>query len=647
MISSISPLLNLLAPKASAPVAGDTVAFDLMLAGAGEAVVGAAVGRQIAAPTGNPVPPADILSPAIGSLIPSADDELADAPPPAPIVPTTLAVASPKPAVATPRPTAWPRFAKPETCAGPAGKPSIADGEIEYTDTASPSFPIFVIEREVPGTIDPTAEPADREQVASPTSPQALDLSLPAAVAPAVTGTEKSARADTSVQNAPIARPVDEAPRSSLPLPPEPVPTPTMVQGPMTPVSAPVASVLPTPGSGIPGAPVVSVGPATSDTFDDRTVPTPTFARNAELPLPTPVTARAPDARPIGVLGADRVLQNDAVRTIVAPPTPQPFSDRSAPVLTAAATILPSGQATVVPPTPSCAKRPIDAAPLPLPATPPRFAGSPFRPLPEITSPAAQPIAPTTLVAPAIIMPANPVVGQAALLASSTPPVEPMPETVTPSFEPRLDAAKSPAPDRLPAAPMPMPSVASTPMIARAITSGPARQVFAADLRRMGRDLRPVAGEALMTLGEAAGVGATAVPAPVTSPIDLRQDRWPSQMVDRIERLRDAVDAVDTRIRLIPDALGSIDVAVKRDGDIVHVHFIAEQAATRTLLQDAAPRLAEAAEARGLKLGQTAVGDGGSQPNGRQPQPQNNSPPVPARPRSAAADEDSTDTRIA
>jgi flagellar hook-length control protein FliK len=243
---------------------------------------------------------------------------------------------------------------------------------------------------------------------------------------------------------------------------------------------------------------------------------------------------------------------------------------------------------------------------------------------------------------------ANPIIGPAALLASSTTPIEPMPEATTPSFEPRPDAVKPPTPNRLSAAPMPMPSVASPPMIARAVTSGPARQVFAADLRRTGRDLRPVAGEAMMTLGEAAGVGTTAVPAPVTAPIDLRQDRWPSAMVDRIERLRDAVDAVDTRIRLIPDALGSIDVAVKRDGDIVHVHFIAEQAATRTLLQDAAPRLAEAAEARGLKLGQTAVGGDGSQPNGRQPQPQQPSAPAPARPRSAAAvDEDATDTRIA
>jgi Meckel syndrome type 1 protein len=78
-------------------------------------------------------------------------------------------------------------------------------------------------------------------------------------------------------------------------------------------------------------------------------------------------------------------------------------------------------------------------------------------------------------------------------------------------------------------------------------------------------------------------------------------------MIARIETLRDAADAADTRIRLIPDALGAIDVALKRDGDTIHVQFTAEQAQTRALLQEAQPRLAEAAERSGLKLGQTSV----------------------------------------
>ena len=63
-------------------------------------------------------------------------------------------------------------------------------------------------------------------------------------------------------------------------------------------------------------------------------------------------------------------------------------------------------------------------------------------------------------------------------------------------------------------------------------------------------------------------------------------------MIAHIETLRDNADAGDTRIRLIPDALGTIDVAVKRDHDTLHVQFTAEQATTRTLIQDAQPRLA-------------------------------------------------------
>ncbi|RXD05000.1 flagellar hook-length control protein FliK [Sphingomonas sp. UV9] len=97
------------------------------------------------------------------------------------------------------------------------------------------------------------------------------------------------------------------------------------------------------------------------------------------------------------------------------------------------------------------------------------------------------------------------------------------------------------------------------------------------------------------------------------APLDMRQERWPHAMIERIEILRDAADATDTRIRLIPDALGAIDVSVRKDGDTVHVHFNAEQSATRTLLADAQPRLAELAEARGLKLGQGALQAGADQ----------------------------------
>ncbi|HEX8389763.1 MAG TPA: flagellar hook-length control protein FliK [Sphingomonas sp.] len=153
------------------------------------------------------------------------------------------------------------------------------------------------------------------------------------------------------------------------------------------------------------------------------------------------------------------------------------------------------------------------------------------------------------------------------------------------------------------------------------------------------RDSRPVAIDTAMT-APAAPVEARAPHAAETAapPIDLRQERWPSAMIERIERMRDDVDAADTRVRLVPDALGAIEVDVRQDGDTLHVRFTAEQSATRALLEEAAPRLAEAADARGLKLGQTAVGADGAGGDRRQPpQPQSANP---ARPRAASASSD-------
>ena len=115
--------------------------------------------------------------------------------------------------------------------------------------------------------------------------------------------------------------------------------------------------------------------------------------------------------------------------------------------------------------------------------------------------------------------------------------------------------------------------------------------------------------------------------------LDMTDQRWPHAMVAHIEALRDAVadaaNAADTRIRLVPDALGGIDIGVRQDGDTLHVHFAADQPQTRALLQEAQPRLAEAAEARGLKLGQTSVGTDAGQSQQRQQQQPHQSPAQP------------------
>jgi flagellar hook-length control protein FliK len=118
------------------------------------------------------------------------------------------------------------------------------------------------------------------------------------------------------------------------------------------------------------------------------------------------------------------------------------------------------------------------------------------------------------------------------------------------------------------------------------------------------------------------------------APLDLSRDNWTGKMIERIAVLRDSAEATDTRIRLAPENLGVLDVSIRRDGDRIHVHFNAENPATRQLLAEAAPRLAELAEARGIKLGQTGVdtGAGGQQGAPRQPAPQ-----PPSRPASADA----------
>lgn len=116
-------------------------------------------------------------------------------------------------------------------------------------------------------------------------------------------------------------------------------------------------------------------------------------------------------------------------------------------------------------------------------------------------------------------------------------------------------------------------------------------------------------------------------------------------MIERIAALRDGVEAADTRIRLAPENLGTVDVSIRRDGDRLQVHFTAENPATRQLLADAAPRLAELAEARGLKLGQSSVDSG----SGERGQPQQHAhQSTPARPASARADTGTaSDARVA
>ncbi|RZL59303.1 MAG: flagellar hook-length control protein FliK, partial [Sphingomonas sp.] len=154
------------------------------------------------------------------------------------------------------------------------------------------------------------------------------------------------------------------------------------------------------------------------------------------------------------------------------------------------------------------------------------------------------------------------------------------------------------------------PQAAALPQ-APAGTTAPASQVFGAAIHaaagadeRRAAEPAELAPTATPTLAPVAGSSAVVDPQPT---LDLRQNGWPAAMIDHIETLRDAANATDTRIRLVPDALGVIDIAVKTVGDAIHVRFAAADATTRTLIEDAQPRLAAIAEERGLRIGQTVV----------------------------------------
>lgn len=154
----------------------------------------------------------------------------------------------------------------------------------------------------------------------------------------------------------------------------------------------------------------------------------------------------------------------------------------------------------------------------------------------------------------------------------------------------------------------------------------------------------------------------TAVVAPSGGPqagLDLTRDPGLHRMIDRIVTLREAAaehgEARDTRIRLIPDALGPIDIAVRRDGDAVSVHFTASEASAARLIADAQPRLNELADARGVRIDRTTVDTGsasggstasGSHPGSSPGQPRAQ-PVAPSVPSDTRTDSASPDDRIA
>jgi flagellar hook-length control protein FliK len=257
------------------------------------------------------------------------------------------------------------------------------------------------------------------------------------------------------------------------------------------------------------------------------------------------------------------------------------------------------------------------------------------------------------------VPPATPPTG-----AQSTAPIDPAIAAALDAALARTAAAASDAkPSSLASADgtQPLASVspdpAATSIVAGAVPQ-PAGQLFAAELATAWRD------RAQRSTDPDGSVGAAAlgVAAPIQAGdhaivqasgdasqagLDLTRDTGLQRMIAHIETLRDDMDSRDTRIRLIPDSLGGVDVAVRQVGDRVHVHFTAEQEATRALLVDAQPRLTELAAARGLRIGDTSVSADSGSGNGATPQPRPALPVTPAPRALAEHTETPSDARVA
>jgi flagellar hook-length control protein FliK len=190
----------------------------------------------------------------------------------------------------------------------------------------------------------------------------------------------------------------------------------------------------------------------------------------------------------------------------------------------------------------------------------------------------------------------------------------------------------------------PVPAIAPQPLLER--TATPAASQFAAALFAAAADRpsaarSPSADAPLAVAPLAAGGGAVpshavAAPADVQQgALDMRRREWTGQMIDRIEALRDASPLRETRVSLMPEALGKVDVSIRQEGDRIHVHFSTETQAARQLIADAQPRLVELAEARGVKLGNTSVDSGAAgqgSPRGQQGWESQQPGPRPAAP---------------
>lgn len=361
----------------------------------------------------------------------------------------------------------------------------------------------------------------------------------------------------------------------------------------------------------MPGAPIAL--PLSPSRMADGIVVPAGMEAVAATPLPSSIRAAARSASPGAAVAIDTVPLTQAD---IAAPSALPKIDTATPPPLDAPTPLVSAAAT-----PNA--RHGDGHALPLPDASPRATNvAPASTTPQVARSGDMP-APIAIDMP---MPAR-----ATVSVEQNPPWP----VLRPDLPARFSSAATPV-----ATPLPVtaPAIAIQPG-----QTAPAMQLFAGLMRAGQQDEADPLQDRTMVASpatiDAASLGATPVLAPVAAsagpdraPLDMTQAHWPQTMIERIDRMREDAATADSRIQLSPDALGGIAVAIRREDGATHIHFTAEQAQTATLLAEARPTLAQLAEDKGMRLGQTAVDLGQSGGGERQAPQRQPEPVIPARP---------------
>ncbi|MDB5677884.1 flagellar hook-length control protein FliK [Sphingomonas bacterium] len=182
--------------------------------------------------------------------------------------------------------------------------------------------------------------------------------------------------------------------------------------------------------------------------------------------------------------------------------------------------------------------------------------------------------------------------------------------------QPQPDLPLPPAIDGVPITPAPksfdpnvmIGPVAPLPVVLPVAVALPALFALGQSLDAREDDVKATPSASVTTLSQPVAVPVAPTGDAQRQALDLGRQDWPQKMIDHIEALRDNANANDTSIRLKPEALGRVDVSLRTHTDgAISVRFTAEQPTTRTLIADAAPQLAAAAEARGIRLSGTSV----------------------------------------